>query len=119
MRLFILLLFMTLGGALLLQPAAASLKDQEIAPAPPEQQSPRVSPDDAPPKDDTAPSLKTPLQGMRRMLQALDALILAFQEESQTFIRLVEIYNFGGPHWQRVKKCIDENWAEIHEADSI
>jgi len=63
--------------------------------------------------------LETPLQGLRSMLKAMDALIAAFQEDSEIFTKLVEVYQAGGPLWTRLEECIEQTHRELREGPSI
>jgi len=63
--------------------------------------------------------LEAPLQGLRSMLKAMDALIAAFQEDSEIFTKLVEVYQAGGPLWARLEECIEETHRELREGPSI
>lgn len=63
--------------------------------------------------------LEAPLKGLRGMLQAMDALIAAFQEDSEIFTKLVEVYQAGGPLWARLEQCIEETHRELREGPSI
>lgn len=67
-----------------------------------------------PPREnaETTPPPQSPLQGVRDMLRTMDALIEAFQEESQTFSRLLDVYRHGGAPWRKLEQCINETWRE-------
>jgi hypothetical protein len=65
------------------------------------------------------PAPPTPLDGLRGTLKALDALILAFQKESETFTKLLEVYRHGGQPWRRLKQDIDRAWREVRGEEII
>lgn len=67
--------------------------------------------------DESAPP--GPLDSLRGTLKALDALLLAFQKESETFTRLLEVYKHGGPPWRRLKQEIDRAWREVRGEETI
>ncbi len=70
-------------------------------------------------EDGDEPSLPAPLDGLRGTLKALDALILAFQKESETFTKLLEVYRHGGQPWRRLKQEIDRAWREVRGEEII
>ena len=60
-----------------------------------------------------------PLDGLRFMFKSMQALIFAFQQETETFSRLMDIYEHGGPQWERVKREIDNAWRGMRSEKEI
>lgn len=63
--------------------------------------------------------LQAPLGGLRRMLKAMDALIAAFQQDSELFTKLVEVYQAGGPLWEELEACIERTHRQLQAGESI
>jgi len=52
-------------------------------------------------------------------LDAMDRLAEMLRQDAETVGKLVDVYQAGGPYWQRVKAAIDSAHAELHGGTTL